>query len=527
MGRGFVSDIIALFLPARPKDAWRWITVRDGVITSRGDGLPDRDPPPETTTVAIAPADAVALHWADLPDRSLAQATAAARLLVSEASVTPLGDLHVAVGQEEGLSERPVGAVAAAQMTDWLAMLAESGFEPTSLVPSPMLLPRPAEGYVIGDLGGGRVVRGASSGFADEDGLTALIVGDSPVEALDRDTMEAAIVAALADPPLNLRQGAFALRKRAAIDWLLVRRLAWLIVAIMTATLLITLVQIVQYNASAASLEAQADMLAREGLARGETVNDAGQQLTDRLSRLRGGGVGFSLTAASVAAAVAAVPGAEIAGLSFDPSGKLRVTLATQTQGQIVDVQARLAAAGFSAEPSTFTGGGRALHRRADGGAAMIVRFRTWFDGRSRREKWMILVMLALFGVTIAWGIIRPIDEALSSARRANADAAVRLAQTRAQVDAVKALRRARPEAPTTPLDTLVRESASAAGFALDSVAADGGKLRVHLNSARGGALLAWLGGLEDQGVIVDQLNVTDGGNHNVAADITFRKMAS
>lgn len=350
-----MSDVIALFLPARPKDSWRWMTIRDGAIASRGDGLPGRDQPPEATTIAIAPADAVALHWADLPDRSMAQATAAARLLVAEASVTPLGDLHVAVGREEGLAERPVGAVAAAQMADWLAMLAESGFEAVSVVPSPMLLPRPDTGYVIGDLGDGRVVRGPSSGFADEDGLTALIVGDSPVELLDRDTMESAIVAALADPPLDLRQGAFALRKRAAIDWVLVRRLAWLIVAIMSVTLLITLVQIVRYNASTSSLEGQADALARQGLARGETVNDAGQQLTDRLARLRGGGAGFSRTAASVSAAVAAVPGAEIVGLTFGPDGKLRVSLATQTQGQIVDVQTRLANAGFAAEPSTFT----------------------------------------------------------------------------------------------------------------------------------------------------------------------------
>lgn len=157
----------------------------------------------------------------------------------------------------------------------------------------------------------------------------------------------------------------------------------------------------------------------------------------------------------------------------------------------------------------------------------MIARFRTWFDGRSRREKWMILVMLALLGVTLVWAIVLPIDDALSSAQRRNADAAIRLAQTRAQVDAVKAVRRARPEPPATPLDTLVRESASAAGFALDSVAADGARLRVHLNSARGGALLGWLGEMEGQGVIVDQLNVTDAGNRNVSADITFRKMAS
>ena len=352
-----MSETIALFLPARAKHEWHWIAVRDGMVVSRGDGLPDRDRPPETRVVAIAPAEAVALHWADLPDRSLAQATAAARLLVAEASVTPLGDLHVAVGREPDLAERPIGAVGTAQMNDWLTMLAESGFEPTSVVPSPMLLPRPDEGYVIGDLGAvGRVVRGPSSGFADEEGLTELIVGHAPITTLDRDALEAAIVAALVDPPLDLRQGDFALRKRAAIDWMLVRRLAWLIVAIMAVTLLITLVQIVRYNSSGSSLEAQADGLARDGLARGETVNDAGQQLTDRLARLRGGGAGFSRTAASVSAAVAAVPGAEVTGLAFDPTGKLRVSLATQTQGQIVDVQNRLSGAGFSAEPSTFTG---------------------------------------------------------------------------------------------------------------------------------------------------------------------------
>lgn len=156
----------------------------------------------------------------------------------------------------------------------------------------------------------------------------------------------------------------------------------------------------------------------------------------------------------------------------------------------------------------------------------MIVRLKSWFDGRSQREKWLILVMLALFAVTLAWGVIRPIDEALSSARRANADAATRLAETRAQVDAVKAVRHARPEPPAMPIDTLVRESAASAGFALDSVAADGPRLRIHLNSARGGALLAWLGDLEAQGVLVDHLAVTDAGNRNVAADITFRKMA-
>ena len=156
----------------------------------------------------------------------------------------------------------------------------------------------------------------------------------------------------------------------------------------------------------------------------------------------------------------------------------------------------------------------------------MIAQFKLWFDGRSRREKWLILAMLALLGVTIVWGVIRPIDEALSSARRRNVDAAIRLAQTRAQVAAVRNIRRTRPETIAEPIDAIVRQSAASAGFSLDSVAADGARLRVHINSARGGALLAWLGDLEAQGVLVDQASVTDAGNHNVAADITFRMIA-
>ncbi len=354
-----MSSRIALFLPASADQSWRWVEARDGAIVARGEGLPDFAAEPETTFLAVAPADAVTLHWAELPARSPAQAAAAARVLVADASMTPIGDLHVAVGQEAGVTERPIGVVSNARMRDWLAQLAAVSADPMAIVPAPMLLPRPDQGYVIGDFGtGGRVVRGLSSGFADEEGLTALITGDANVETLDRGALEAATVAALTDPPLDLRQGAFAQRQAFAIDWALVRRLAWLIVAIMSVTLLITLVQILRYNISADALEAKADTLARQGLPRGETVNDAGSQLTDRLTRIRGGGAGFSQTAAAVAAAVSAVPGTEITGITFDTTGKLRVNVTTQTQGQIRDLQDRIVAAGFEAEPSVFNGAG-------------------------------------------------------------------------------------------------------------------------------------------------------------------------
>ena len=40
-------------------------------------------PPPDGPVIAIAPAEAVTLHWAELPARTPAQAIAAARLLVA------------------------------------------------------------------------------------------------------------------------------------------------------------------------------------------------------------------------------------------------------------------------------------------------------------------------------------------------------------------------------------------------------------------------------------------------------------
>ncbi|MCH3092976.1 hypothetical protein K3X08_14780, partial [Listeria monocytogenes] len=77
------------------------------------------------------------------------------------------------------------------------------GIDPDGLLPAPLLLPRPETGYVRADFGGAGVVRGPTSGFADEAGLTDLITGGVRPETLPRDQMEAAIIAAAHAPVLN------------------------------------------------------------------------------------------------------------------------------------------------------------------------------------------------------------------------------------------------------------------------------------------------------------------------------------
>ncbi|WP_375420919.1 type II secretion system protein GspL [uncultured Sphingomonas sp.] len=340
-----------IFLPSAQR-GYRWIDLTEGAMPREGDGIPTSGAP----FVAVAPAEAVTLHWATLPDRSIAQATAAARIVVAEASAAPLGELHVAVG-DEGTGERPIGVVAAAQMQEWLAALAAVGIDPVAIIPAPMLLPRPDEGYVRAQLAGEGVVRGTAAGFADEARLTELVTGGTAPTTLDRASLTTALADAVAAPALDLRQGAFARRTRRAIDWPLIRRLAMLGAGILLLTLAIDVVRIIRYSTGADALEARADALGRTGLPRGETVTDVDRQLDERLSAVRGPGAGFTATTAAVYSVVRTLPGVEITGLDFQPNGELRLSIAVAREALATDLRSALQAAGFEVRAGVFQSG--------------------------------------------------------------------------------------------------------------------------------------------------------------------------
>ena len=342
---------LLLFLPPDADSPWRWWRASDeGVM--QGDGVPSIGE--EERVVAIAPADAVTLHWAALPDRSAAQAVAAARIVVSEASAAPLGDLHVAVG-DEGAAERPIGVVGHARMAAWLAELNARDLDPIAILPAPLLLPRPEAGYDRATIAGQQVVRGATSGFADEPGLTELIVGDEEIVTVSPDALARAMALAADAPILDLRQGPFARRRRVAVDWPLIRRLVILGASIMLALLAIDLARIAHYSFGANALELRAEALARQGLPRGSSATgDATRLLDERLANLRGPGLGFSQSAAIMFDAVRAVPGTELTGLGFDARGDLRADVAAEGEAQVNLLQDRLRQSGLNVTASTF-----------------------------------------------------------------------------------------------------------------------------------------------------------------------------
>ena len=338
-----------LFLPSATQ-GYRWLRTGDDGAITEGEGMPV---PADDAIVAIAPAEAVTLHWADLPARSPAQATAAARLLVAEASATPVAELHVVVG-DEGEGERPIAVVGMGAMAGWLTDLALHGIDPVAMIPAALLLPRPDEGYVRGIVAGEALVRSRTTGFADEARLTDFVIGDAPVATLDRAATDAAVAAAAATPPLDLRQGPFARRRRIGIDWALIRRLALLGAAILAVTLAIDLVRIAKYSFGADALEARAEALGRTGLARSETVTDVDRQLNERLSGVRGPGLGFSTTVAAVYAAVRATPGTELTSLDFQSNGSLRIGVGAARESLPTDLKRTLEAAGFTVTAGTF-----------------------------------------------------------------------------------------------------------------------------------------------------------------------------
>ncbi|VVT02588.1 General secretion pathway protein GspM [Sphingomonas sp. EC-HK361] len=152
----------------------------------------------------------------------------------------------------------------------------------------------------------------------------------------------------------------------------------------------------------------------------------------------------------------------------------------------------------------------------------------TWFNARSLRERRMILAMLALLAVVILWaGIIRPVSDGLASSRERYDDAVLRLASTRARVDAVKRAQKLGAVPLSGSLAETVRMRADEAGFALASLDADSpGSVRLTIATARPAAFFAWVASLEAQGILVDDLAVTPNTDQTVGVRMTLKARA-
>ena len=361
------GDALLVFLDAHNEyDGWMRLSAAG--VAARGpalEGLPDLVDPATgdpIRVVAMVPGETVSVHWLEVPgDLAPAQAAAAARLIASEVSAQPLVDMHVAVGPEaEGGAVRAVALVPALTMAGWVGKLQAHGLDPDLVLPAPLLLPAPESGFVRHARGGDMpLYRGPNDAFSIEPELAAIVTRGAPVADLDVDGFEAGLGQAIAAPPVNLRQGAFAKRTRWKIEWPVVRRLASMGAALLLLTLAIQFAAILRYTYAADALEAEVNAVASRALG-DRSVSDGAAALERRVTELGGAGAGYSALASALFAAVRATPNVEMSAINFDRDGSLRATVQGDSPAAISSLQQAIQQAGFAAEPGAFrTTGGR------------------------------------------------------------------------------------------------------------------------------------------------------------------------
>ena len=154
----------------------------------------------------------------------------------------------------------------------------------------------------------------------------------------------------------------------------------------------------------------------------------------------------------------------------------------------------------------------------------MIDRFRGWWAGRSVREQRLLLAMFALMAVVVLWlGIIRPVGDALASARERHAIAVDSLARVEAQIAAIRDLKRSPSPPLGAPLAVIVGNSAGEAGFTAATVTPQGSsRVVVTIPSVRPIAFFAWIKSLSDRGIVVERLGSRANSDPTLTVDVTF-----
>lgn len=355
-----VRDGLIVSLPEEANGEPRWQRVVDGALVGEGVGatwlqacglsrLPD-----DCVVMLVPPAGLTPLHFVSHPDMPARQGRAAARLAAIADSIGPEDALlAVADANEDPASPHVVAVVARADMQHWLLWAQHNGLDPDYVVPAGLLLPEPPGGegdtWASGVVGCNGLLRGRMAVLPAGEPLTMAVVGEAPVVPVAGDTIADLMTAALSAPPLDLRTGDFARRRRrGSID----RRQLWRMAAwcgfIALASLLIALIAIVRYNLDAGRLDAETLALARTVVPGVDDPERAEAELDSRLAARGGGAYTFTGPVAGLFTAMQGTPSVSLTRLSRGADGLLSATLASARAEDINIVLLALQSAGFT-----------------------------------------------------------------------------------------------------------------------------------------------------------------------------------
>lgn len=342
-----------------------WMRVAGGAVVQTGAGadwlaacglaaLPE-----DMTVMLVPPAPLVTLHAVAYPDLPPRQGRAAARLAALGSAIVPADQLFAATdGNDDPAQPHRVALASRADMQHWLLWAQHHGLDPDIMVPAPLLLPEPAEGFCRAIIGDVPVLRGADMALTGDLALPEL-VGDAPVRDVPVGDVNALAIAALGQPPLDMRQGDFAKRVRRSLDSRTLARIAVWSGLILSVSLVISLVGITRQHVTAGNLDADSLQRARQVVPGAADLAQAEAEMDRQLAARGAGSYAFTAPVAGLLSAMQDAPGVSLTALSRDPDGMIRATLAAAKADEINLVLLALQGAGFTitATPSQDPGG--------------------------------------------------------------------------------------------------------------------------------------------------------------------------
>lgn len=328
-----MSDTLLFALPAAPDPERRdthWWHVVDGHIVAAGAGEgwlarsgSDRD------RVALAPAGQVRLSFSDSPSTAATsrQAAAVARVAAVESSLGDDGTLHaVSSVADDG---RVVTAVVDKEtMLAWLDWARELGAEPNHVVPVGALLPL-SDRWTAATIGAEDIAGRIDAVMPNEPDLAAFVIGDADVDTLDEWQVRKMLERAAETPPLDLRTGRFARRRRIVVERERIRELAIIAALIPLITFVLALVDIFKLERASGRLDSETLAVAQAALGHPVTLETAESELAQRVGGSAYGGVMNPL--AALYQAIQPEPSVSSTSVTYAPDGTLSVTLAAPT----------------------------------------------------------------------------------------------------------------------------------------------------------------------------------------------------
>lgn len=285
-----MADTLVFALPPVPgpgTNETHWWHLADGTILESGYGeewLQLGSDGKEFVRVALAPAALVRVGYREAPaSATLRQAAAVARSVAVEASLGSPETLHAVAAPAGEEGERVATAVVDnGLMLAWLEWTRQLGAEPDHVIPVSALLPF-SEAWTEATFGSERVVGRREMMLPAEPELAGRIVGDAQVDALGEADIDAALIAAADRPPLDLRTGRFARRRRTGLDRARIRELLFLAALIPLIALAWSLAGILKLESSTGRLDSRTLATAESALGRPVTLDTAEAEMAQQL----------------------------------------------------------------------------------------------------------------------------------------------------------------------------------------------------------------------------------------------------